>query len=574
MKIRPLLYLLSLALLLTAGCQDTGTQTTDGGPASPPNGDGTGLTESILNRSSHKSEFQSTLTDILAPGSKAPEIDLAAVLHGPDIRPFSGDQVIVVEFWATWCGPCLANMPHLSALQQQYGPTVQFIAVTPEDEELVTAFLSQEVKDDQTWGDILSYTIGLDRNQKTYANFMHAAQQQGIPCAFVIDKTGLIAWIGHPARIDEPLAKIVTGTWSIDSARQQYLSAVAPEVSKVSIPTRPSLEPGMAAPPVKLASVLQGASFSGIFEKGRPYVVEFWATWCEPCEISMPRVSGLQAKYGDSVQIVSVTAEGRTTVKKFLGRNKNGNKNGNIWSDLLKQSIALDDNRITNANYMEAAGQQGNLPCAFIVNRDGNIAWIGNSQEVDRPLSQIIDGTFDIEQSTDMFRAKYDVKSAIAQGDLDSALGMLAELSESYPKNRQIWMMQLELLLSMGRVVEYYETAELVVVANPEDFVLLNTIAWEIAAGHTGDNRDLNLAMKAAMLASEATSHSNAMILDTVARVHYENGDFSQAVEWQSMAVKYERRTRGPSELAKTLSLYQSKVAGAASASDDADSQG
>ena len=195
MKISPPLYLLSLALLLTAGCQDTGTQTTDGGPAAPASGEGTGLTEGILNRSSQKNEFQSTSTDILAPGSKAPEIDLAAVLHGPDVRPFSGDHVIVVEFWATWCGPCLANMPHLSALQQQYGPAVQFIAITPEDEELVTAFLSHEVKEDQTWGDILSYTIGLDRTQKTYANFMHAAQQQGMPCAFVIDKTGLIAWI-------------------------------------------------------------------------------------------------------------------------------------------------------------------------------------------------------------------------------------------------------------------------------------------------------------------------------------------------------------------------------------------
>ena len=132
--------------------------------------------------------------------------------------------------------------------------------------------------------------------------------------------------------------------------------------------------------------------------------------------------------------------------------------------------------------------------------------------------------------------------------------------------------MQLELLLNMGREVEYTETAELLVAANPQDFVLLNTIAWEIATVHTGDNRDLDLAMQAAMSASEATNHSNAMILDTVARVHYEKGDFPQAVNWQSKAVKYESRTQQLSELLKTLELYQSNMPGA-SRSDDGDPQ-
>jgi len=219
MKTRLLFCLLSFAMLCSVGCQDAGTQTTDGDLSSPANGEEAALTEAMLNRSSQKNEFPNRPADILAPGSKAPEIDLAAVLHGPDIRPFTGDHVIVVEFWATWCGPCLANMPHLSALQQQYGPAVQFIAVTHEDEDLVAAFLSHKAKDGQTWADILSYTIGVDRNQKTHSNFMYAARQRGIPCAFVIDKAGLIAWIGHPSSIDEALAKIVSGTWDIDSAR-------------------------------------------------------------------------------------------------------------------------------------------------------------------------------------------------------------------------------------------------------------------------------------------------------------------------------------------------------------------
>ncbi len=161
----------------------------------------------------------------LAPGSKAPAIDLAAVVHGPEVRPFSGEHVVVVEFWATWCGPCLRNMPHLSALQQQYGSEVQFIGVTDEDEQTVTEFLETEAEDGETWRDSLSYTIAVDRNAQTSINFMQAAQQQGIPCAFVINKAGQVAWIGHPAQIESPLVEIVRGTWDIETAQQQFLGA-------------------------------------------------------------------------------------------------------------------------------------------------------------------------------------------------------------------------------------------------------------------------------------------------------------------------------------------------------------
>jgi hypothetical protein len=46
-------------------------------------------------------------------------------------------------------------------------------------------------------------------------HWMKAAEQKGIPTAFVIDKDTRVAWIGHPMAIDEPLAKIVAGNWDI-----------------------------------------------------------------------------------------------------------------------------------------------------------------------------------------------------------------------------------------------------------------------------------------------------------------------------------------------------------------------
>ena len=46
-------------------------------------------------------------------------------------------------------------------------------------------------------------------------NWMTAAGQEGIPTAFIVNKEGKIAWIGHPMEMDKPLEKIVAGTWDL-----------------------------------------------------------------------------------------------------------------------------------------------------------------------------------------------------------------------------------------------------------------------------------------------------------------------------------------------------------------------
>jgi tetratricopeptide (TPR) repeat protein len=68
-----------------------------------------------------------------------------------------------------------------------------------------------------------------------------------------------------------------------------------------------------------------------------------------------------------------------------------------------------------------------------------------------------------------------------------------------------------------------------------DDARALNEIGWEIAT--EGNGSDLDLALKAARRAADLTGHQNAMILDTVARVYFEQGDLDQALAWQRSAV-------------------------------------
>lgn len=176
-------------------------------------------------------------------GDAAPPISIAAWVMGNPVESFSKDKVYVVEFWATWCGPCRTSMPHMSSLQEEYGDKVQFIGVTDEDMQTVNGFMEQPGNGDQKWSEIIKYAIALDKSGATSDAYMRAANQNGIPTAFVVGKTGRVEWIGHPMGMDDPLKQIVDGTWDVDAAREKFLAEAREEEDMMKV--LPSLQQAM-----------------------------------------------------------------------------------------------------------------------------------------------------------------------------------------------------------------------------------------------------------------------------------------------------------------------------------------
>jgi thiol-disulfide isomerase/thioredoxin len=147
----------------------------------------------------------------LKVGDPPPPLKATKWLAGQEVKEFEKGKVYVVEFWATWCGPCVVMMGHLGDIQQELGPKgVTVIGFTAKDAgntpERVSQFIAKR-------GDKLGYTIAYADDRDTYDAYMKAAGQNGIPCSYVIGKDGKIAYIGHPLFLDDVLPKVLDGTW-------------------------------------------------------------------------------------------------------------------------------------------------------------------------------------------------------------------------------------------------------------------------------------------------------------------------------------------------------------------------
>ncbi len=220
----PLLRLAVLVVILglASGCNSsTSSSDTDGSGAA---------TTSSATDDDHASDES---TNVLTIGSTAPQLDIADWISLGEgkfspVSKFEDGKVYIVEFWATWCGPCVASMPHLVAIQEEYADKgLQIISVSDEDRETIDEFLEREYggEDDgpATYGELTSaYCLTTDPDGSTQSDYMSAAGQNGIPTAFIVGKTGVIEWIGHPMDMDDVLISVINDSWDREAYTAEF----------------------------------------------------------------------------------------------------------------------------------------------------------------------------------------------------------------------------------------------------------------------------------------------------------------------------------------------------------------
>ena len=114
-------------------------------------------------------------------GQKAPELVVEKWLTE---QPETKGKFVLIDFWATWCGPCLRAIPELNEFHRKFSDKVVVIGISAEKEETVRKLASPKIE----------YASAID-TQKRMSNELEV---KGIPHVIVIDPKGVVRWEGYP----------------------------------------------------------------------------------------------------------------------------------------------------------------------------------------------------------------------------------------------------------------------------------------------------------------------------------------------------------------------------------------
>lgn len=139
----------------------------------------------------------------LKAGSVAPALSVDEWVKGQPVQKFEQGKVYIVEFWATWCPPCIKAIPHLTELQSKHkedGLTV--IGVAGAERASAQGGPDRRLQGVQqfvnTQGKKMDYTVAYDGDRTMWNAWMTPAGRTGIPSSFIVGGDGKIAWIGNP----------------------------------------------------------------------------------------------------------------------------------------------------------------------------------------------------------------------------------------------------------------------------------------------------------------------------------------------------------------------------------------
>lgn len=131
---------------------------------------------------------------------KAPKLEVEQWLSA---EPDTKGKFVLIDFWATWCGPCRRVIPELNEWQEKYKDKLVIVGISDETADKVQ--IAKDIK--------IDYYNAID----TQAKLKKELEVKGIPHCILLDPEGIVRWEGFPTLTDHELTASV-----LENIMQKY----------------------------------------------------------------------------------------------------------------------------------------------------------------------------------------------------------------------------------------------------------------------------------------------------------------------------------------------------------------
>jgi thiol-disulfide isomerase/thioredoxin len=288
-------------------------------------------------------------------GKPAPELRLKGWIGEPQTLDTLKGKIAVIDFWATWCGPCMRALPKNRQLADKYRDQgVVFIGIHDANRghERMAGVVSQMK---------LNYPVAIDDARRS-----EQAWRVGFwPTYAVIDRDGIVRAAGITPNNIEPVIKKILAqpTYEAvdDAAPVEGSSAIPSGWLEGDAAKRARLDRLVAAdapPALGNATNWMNSEPLDLAElKGKVVLLDFWATWCGPCLRAIPKTNAMQQRFGDDLVIIGVCHP------------KGGEKMADVVEERkINYPVCLDVGR----GLISAYGVNG-FPDYYLIDRSGKL---------------------------------------------------------------------------------------------------------------------------------------------------------------------------------------------------------
>jgi|UniRef100_UPI00404AD8B1 thiol-disulfide isomerase/thioredoxin len=350
---------------------------------------------------------------ILTVGTDAPDF-LMQDVAGNEVRlsDFKG-KVVILDFWATWCGPCIASMPHTNELAAKYKDQ-GVVVLGAGTSDKIAKFQEWIPQNQSKYPDI---RFAYDLNERESLNFEDRASAKlyhvvGIPTQFVIGRDGKITGVvvgydgENDARAELALAAagvkvdaaiLAQGKVQLAKESQANDMTAALELKKPTAPFRESyakLKSGQTVPDFTVITPEGAEAKFSDYAKGKTVVLDFWASWCGPCQQAMPHYDEMQRKYGDKgvVFLAVCSFDSRENYDQWLVENKEKYSFATVFDPIGKPAAGDKDAYKKTIMMQLSGGAITPLPTTLVIDRDMKMvgAYVGYGEATHAGLANLL----------------------------------------------------------------------------------------------------------------------------------------------------------------------------------------